>query len=100
MAASPALTTNPDDAANATSTPATALPSSSKTGTLAVPANRAETPSPKFQRGQNKPKCKQCGNVARSRCPYESCKSCCFRNQNPCHIHDFIELWLGRGLEC
>ena len=42
---------------------------------------------PKSQRGQNKPKCKQCGNVARSRCPFESCKSCCSRNQNPCHIH-------------
>ncbi|KAL1371052.1 hypothetical protein AAHE18_01G105000 [Arachis hypogaea] len=71
MVASPALTTNTDDAAIATSTPTTALPSSSKTGTLAVPANRMETPLRKFQRGQNKPKCKQCGNVARSRCPYE-----------------------------
>ncbi|XP_054793486.1 uncharacterized protein LOC129299072 [Prosopis cineraria] len=45
-----------------------------------------DTP-PKSQRGHNKPKCKQCGNVARSRCPFESCKSCCSRNQNPCHIH-------------
>ncbi|KAJ1386575.1 hypothetical protein SESBI_40724 [Sesbania bispinosa] len=52
-----------------------------KTGSQAVPV------ASKSQRGQNKPKCRQCGNVARSRCPYESCKSCCSRNQNPCHIH-------------
>ncbi|KAK7330848.1 hypothetical protein VNO77_25052 [Canavalia gladiata] len=55
-----------------------------KPGTLGV--GISATP-PKSQRGHNKPKCKQCGNVARSRCPYESCKSCCSRNQNPCHIH-------------
>ncbi|KAE9597418.1 hypothetical protein Lal_00030036 [Lupinus albus] len=55
-------------------------------GTLTSTFNRTETPS-KSARGQNKPKCIQCGNVARSRCPYECCKSCCSRNQNPCHIH-------------
>ncbi|XP_047155751.1 uncharacterized protein LOC124826853 isoform X1 [Vigna umbellata] len=55
-----------------------------KPGTLAVGV--IPTP-PKSQRGHNKPKCKQCGNVARSRCPYECCKRCCSRNQNPCHIH-------------
>lgn len=38
-------------------------------------------------RGMNKPKCIQCGNVARSRCPFQSCKGCCSRAQNPCHIH-------------
>ncbi|KAM7254331.1 hypothetical protein ACFE04_032013 [Oxalis oulophora] len=43
--------------------------------------------TPKSLRGQNKPKCVQCGNVARSRCPYESCKNCCAKAQNPCHIH-------------
>ncbi|KAJ8766268.1 hypothetical protein K2173_022327 [Erythroxylum novogranatense] len=42
---------------------------------------------PKTLRGLNKPKCIQCGNVARSRCPYQSCKSCCSKAQNPCHIH-------------
>ncbi|XP_050377466.1 uncharacterized protein LOC126794737 [Argentina anserina] len=47
---------------------------------------RSETPT-KTLRGLNKPKCKVCGNVARSRCPFESCKSCCSRAQNPCHIH-------------
>ncbi|KAB2626033.1 hypothetical protein D8674_017693 [Pyrus ussuriensis x Pyrus communis] len=48
--------------------------------------HRTDTP-PKTLRGLNKPKCKQCGNVARSRCPYESCKSCCSKAQNPCYIH-------------
>lgn len=38
-------------------------------------------------RGLNKPKCIKCGNVARSRCPFQSCKSCCAKAQNPCHIH-------------
>ncbi|XP_042005227.1 uncharacterized protein LOC121753980 [Salvia splendens] len=33
------------------------------------------------------PKCIKCGNVARSRCPYQSCKNCCAKAQNPCHIH-------------
>ncbi|XP_077213789.1 uncharacterized protein LOC143848678 [Tasmannia lanceolata] len=46
------------------------------------------TPTPKQNlRGLNKPKCSTCGNVARSRCPYQSCKSCCAKAQNPCHIH-------------
>ncbi|KAF1872799.1 hypothetical protein Lal_00015891 [Lupinus albus] len=74
----------------ATSSPASpniAAATATKTGgTLTVPFNRTETPS-KLARGHNKPKCRQCGNVARSRCPYECCKSCCSRNQNPCHIH-------------
>ncbi|KAM7257165.1 hypothetical protein ACFE04_012906 [Oxalis oulophora] len=43
--------------------------------------------TPKSLRGQNKPKCIQCGNVARSRCPYMSCQNCCAKAQNPCHIH-------------
>lgn len=38
-------------------------------------------------RGLNKPKCIKCGNVARSRCPFQSCKNCCAKAQNPCHIH-------------
>ncbi|KAK7251833.1 hypothetical protein RIF29_35390 [Crotalaria pallida] len=60
-----------------------------KTGTLAAaaPVNRTDTPPSKSSRGHNKPKCRQCGNVARSRCPYECCKSCCYKNQNLCHIH-------------
>ncbi|XP_058755252.1 uncharacterized protein LOC131628435 isoform X2 [Vicia villosa] len=60
--------------------------STAKVGTLSLGSPMSSMP-PKSQRGQNKPKCKQCGNVARSRCPYESCKSCCSRNQNPCPIH-------------
>lgn len=41
----------------------------------------------KSSRGHNKPKCVKCGNVARSRCPFHSCKSCCSKAQNPCYIH-------------
>ncbi|KAF7828506.1 putative electron carrier/iron ion-binding protein [Senna tora] len=82
-AASPAINNNSNNAVmNAATAP-------SKPTTLAAAANlgnRTDTPL-KSQRGHNKPKCKQCGNVARSRCPFESCKSCCSRNQNPCHIH-------------
>lgn len=44
-------------------------------------------PPKQSQRGHNKPKCIKCGNVARSRCPYQSCKNCCAKAQNPCHIH-------------
>ncbi|XP_047977622.1 uncharacterized protein LOC125219637 [Salvia hispanica] len=47
----------------------------------------AAPPSSKSLRGLNKPKCIKCGNVARSRCPYQSCKNCCAKAQNPCHIH-------------
>ncbi|KAJ4712585.1 putative Electron carrier/iron ion-binding protein [Melia azedarach] len=65
-ASSPALSNN------ATDSPTTTL--------------HRDTP-PKTLRGLNKPKCIQCGNVARSRCPYQSCKSCCSKAQNPCHIH-------------
>ncbi|KAG6687686.1 hypothetical protein I3842_11G085800 [Carya illinoinensis] len=68
-ASSPAITHN---------TPATTAANSS--------AHRTDTP-PKTLRGLNKPKCQICGNVARSRCPFKSCKSCCSRDQNPCPIH-------------
>ncbi|XP_061358940.1 uncharacterized protein LOC133303095 [Gastrolobium bilobum] len=63
-----------------------AAPNNNTTAKTGTPIT-AVVVAPKSQRGHNKPKCKQCGNVARSRCPYESCKSCCSRNQNPCHIH-------------
>ncbi|XP_076910854.1 uncharacterized protein LOC143568634 [Bidens hawaiensis] len=38
-------------------------------------------------RGLNKPICIKCDGAARSRCPFQSCKNCCARAQNPCHIH-------------
>ncbi|XP_065880020.1 uncharacterized protein [Euphorbia lathyris] len=69
--------------------PSPALSSNSSDGGHAVniaPLHRTDTP-PRTLRGLNKPKCIQCGNVARSRCPYQSCKSCCSKAQNPCHIH-------------
>ncbi|KAJ1279536.1 hypothetical protein BS78_04G163600 [Paspalum vaginatum] len=51
-----------------------------------IPAAAFDLPKPNL-RGLNKPKCIQCGNVARSRCPFQCCKSCCYKAQNPCHIH-------------
>ncbi|KAK5832799.1 uncharacterized protein LOC108450447 [Gossypium arboreum] len=90
-ASSPAVTKSISE------TTAAAIKSTSTTATAAAagvtatplpppPFQRMDTP-PKTQRGLNKPKCIQCGNVARSRCPYRSCKSCCSKAQNPCHIH-------------
>ncbi|XP_057512376.1 uncharacterized protein LOC130794478 [Actinidia eriantha] len=60
---------------------------SSSAATTTVTASIAATNASKNLRGLNKPKCIKCGNVARSRCPYQSCKSCCAKAQNPCHIH-------------
>lgn len=80
-AASPAPSNNSAD------TTVAAAPANPLLAAAAPPFHhRIETP-PKTQRGLNKPKCIQCGNVARSRCPYRSCKSCCSKAQNPCNIH-------------
>ncbi|KAM2698214.1 hypothetical protein EV1_037250 [Malus domestica] len=79
---SPALSNSSSGATRPTTTAAADAP----TVAPLHPVHRTGTP-PKTLRGLNKPKCKQCGNVARSRCPYESCKSCCSKAQNPCHIH-------------
>ncbi|KAL3499808.1 hypothetical protein ACH5RR_038901 [Cinchona calisaya] len=79
-ASSPALSNNSTD-----------TPTSSGAGAVAATFNVNTPPSAastsKNLRGLNKPKCIKCGNVARSRCPYQSCKSCCAKAQNPCHIH-------------
>ncbi|KAL5551250.1 hypothetical protein UlMin_001426 [Ulmus minor] len=94
-APSPALTNNNNSttaASPAAASSSTVNATATATGSVpAVPAgvntvHRTDTP-PKTLRGLNKPKCKQCGNVARSRCPFESCKSCCAKAQNPCPIH-------------
>ncbi|XVE86153.1 hypothetical protein DITRI_Ditri18aG0013200 [Diplodiscus trichospermus] len=69
-----------------TTATAAAVAAAASTPSPPPPFQRMDTP-PKTQRGLNKPKCIQCGNVARSRCPYRSCKSCCSKAQNPCHIH-------------
>ncbi|KAA8525947.1 hypothetical protein F0562_007953 [Nyssa sinensis] len=74
-ASSPALSNN---SSTTTPTPAITTPA-----TITTPTTNAS----KNLRGLNKPKCIKCGNVARSRCPYQSCKSCCAKAQNPCHIH-------------
>ncbi|CAK9321546.1 unnamed protein product [Citrullus colocynthis] len=81
-APSPTVSNNSSDTATTTASAVTANVAVSSNHL----ANRTGTP-PKTLRGLNKPKCRVCGNVARSRCPYESCKSCCARNQNPCYIH-------------
>ncbi|XP_059657695.1 cell wall protein DAN4 [Cornus florida] len=87
-ASSPALSSNSNDT---TGTPTSATAITTTTTTVAATAGTVTTPpttnASKNLRGLNKPKCIKCGNVARSRCPYQSCKSCCAKAQNPCHIH-------------
>ncbi|XP_022747603.1 uncharacterized protein LOC111297217 [Durio zibethinus] len=85
-ALSPASTKSATETTTRTSTTATAAAAAATPPPPIPPFQRMDNP-PKTQRGLNKPKCIQCGNVARSRCPYRSCKSCCSKAQNPCHIH-------------
>ncbi|GAB2292302.1 hypothetical protein Dimus_026550 [Dionaea muscipula] len=82
----PTISTPNNNGAAASATESQTAPSTVKTAALpTIMLQRAEPP--KTLRGLNKPKCIKCGNVARSRCPYQSCKSCCSKAQNPCHIH-------------
>ncbi|XP_010677206.2 uncharacterized protein LOC104892884 isoform X1 [Beta vulgaris subsp. vulgaris] len=88
---SPVLSNNGSEASGNTgiSSPppsSTTPPSTVKSPSLPTILLQRPEP-PKNLRGLNKPKCIKCGNVARSRCPYQSCKSCCSKAQNPCHIH-------------
>ncbi|KAA3453483.1 electron carrier/iron ion binding protein [Gossypium australe] len=90
-ASSPAVTKSISETTTAAIKSTTTTATAAAAGVTATPLppppfQRMDTP-PKTQRGLNKPKCIQCGNVARSRCPYRSCKSCCSKAQNPCHIH-------------
>ncbi|TMW90918.1 hypothetical protein EJD97_015049 [Solanum chilense] len=82
-ASSPALSNHSAD--NAPS-PAPAPAVATATAAAAF-SSLPTTNASKNLRGLNKPKCIKCGNVARSRCPFQSCKSCCAKAQNPCHIH-------------
>lgn len=66
---------------------ASSSPALSNNSNETTPTSMNNINSSKNLRGLNKPKCIKCGNVARSRCPYQSCKSCCAKAQNPCHIH-------------
>ncbi|XWS74534.1 hypothetical protein CRYUN_Cryun01aG0006100 [Craigia yunnanensis] len=92
MAASSLAATKSTTETTTTTTTITTMTTTTATAAAATtphhppPFQRMDTPT-KTQRGLNKPKCIQCGNVARSRCPYRSCKSCCSKAQNPCHIH-------------
>lgn len=88
-ASSPALSNHSADNAPAPS-PSPAIVPAVSTATAAAAAALSSLPTTnasKNLRGLNKPKCIKCGNVARSRCPFQSCKSCCAKAQNPCHIH-------------
>ncbi|XP_057477286.1 uncharacterized protein LOC130764988 [Actinidia eriantha] len=86
-ASSPSISSNTDASASASASLYAPSISSSPAATTTITASIAATNSSKNLRGLNKPKCIKCGNVARSRCPYQSCKSCCAKAQNPCHIH-------------
>lgn len=82
-----------------------------KVGTLGLGAAVVAAPA-KSQRGQNKPKCKQCGNVARSRYlsshsfnSFISIQTLC--NPNPIHLivsSQFamlqVSLWVLQELLC
>ncbi|XP_009592240.1 uncharacterized protein [Nicotiana tomentosiformis] len=81
-ASSPALSNHSADSA-----PSPASAPAATTVTAAVVSSHPTINASKNLRGLNKPKCIKCGNVARSRCPFQSCKSCCAKAQNPCHIH-------------
>ncbi|CAN4127757.1 unnamed protein product [Withania somnifera] len=83
-ASSPALSNH---SANNAPSPAPAIIPAVSTATAAAFSSLPTTNASKNLRGLNKPKCIKCGNVARSRCPFQSCKSCCAKAQNPCHIH-------------
>ncbi|KAK8661953.1 hypothetical protein V6N13_091541 [Hibiscus sabdariffa] len=85
-ASSPSATKSTSETATGAATTTTTTTTTMATPPPPPPFQRMDT-LPKTQRGLNKPKCIHCGNVARSRCPYRSCKSCCSKAQNPCHIH-------------
>nr|XP_043609087.1 uncharacterized protein LOC122581007 [Erigeron canadensis] len=89
--ASPAISNNSADNTNSiTGGATTSSPGGRSITALMSPMsinNNNNNSNFKTLRGQNKPKCIKCGNVARSRCPYTSCKNCCAKAQNPCFIH-------------
>ncbi|CAN1834918.1 hypothetical protein LINPERHAP1_LOCUS34240 [Linum perenne] len=62
-------------------------PTSNPSDTGLNPAAVSSVLQAKAVRHVNRPKCTQCGNLARSRCPYQSCKRCCSKARNSCHIH-------------
>lgn len=66
--------------------------SSSKTTLPTLTAQPAPGEAGKINvsmRGRKKHKCSVCGNIARSRCPFHSCKGCCVKAKNPCYVHVF-----------
>lgn len=85
--ASPALSNNSADTTSITGSASPAVVRTTATTTTPMVMSNSSINTSKNLRGLNKPKCIKCGNVARSRCPYQACKSCCAKAQNPCHIH-------------
>lgn len=88
--ASPALSNNSADTTPITASASSAVvrtPATTTTTSIPTVIGNSSINTSKNLRGLNKPKCIKCGNVARSRCPYQACKSCCAKAQNPCHIH-------------
>lgn len=77
---------SPPSAASPAPAPAVANSNGTPQKPPPIPASAFDMPKPNL-RGLNKPKCILCGNIARSRCPFQCCKSCCYKAQNPCHIH-------------
>ncbi|OMP09810.1 hypothetical protein COLO4_05118 [Corchorus olitorius] len=86
-ASSPAATKSTTDTTTATAMAAKTVTAAAAAATPTPPPHFQRDTPPKTQRGLNKPKCIVCGNVARSRCPFFSCKSCCSKAQNECRIH-------------
>ncbi|KAI3791009.1 hypothetical protein L2E82_04525 [Cichorium intybus] len=85
--ASPALSNNSAETTSNTGNASSPVVRTTSTTTTPMVMSNSSINTSKNLRGLNKPKCIKCGNVARSRCPYQACKSCCAKAQNPCHIH-------------
>ncbi|CAI9261314.1 unnamed protein product [Lactuca saligna] len=85
--ASPALSNTSADTTSNTGYASSGAVKTTSTATTSMVMSNSSINTSKNLRGLNKPKCIKCGNVARSRCPYQACKSCCAKAQNPCHIH-------------
>ncbi|KAI5068025.1 hypothetical protein GOP47_0016370 [Adiantum capillus-veneris] len=67
--------------------PAISKPLSKPSPPPAMVAAEPVSVKPLTMRGRKRHKCMVCGNIARSRCPFFSCKGCCVKAGNACQIH-------------
>ncbi|KAH7292117.1 hypothetical protein KP509_29G052300 [Ceratopteris richardii] len=83
------LSKPPAPAQLATTLPIPPTPRTPQQSLSTSPASTTEPASTKTlsMRGRKRHKCMVCGNIARSRCPFFSCKGCCVKAGNACHIH-------------